>query len=84
MAPAPCQQCSLLHAAYQRATATRLQAEGDLLSAIYSRNAGAIEAATQTAKRVLTAWRRAEADLHDHERSHAVSDRMRSATTHAC
>jgi hypothetical protein len=66
---ANCRQCTALRLAYERKTAARLKAEADYLSAVYSGRA--IKAAREMAKRTLAVWLRAEAALHNHERSHA-------------
>jgi len=50
---AKCSQCESLRSALERATACRLQAESDYISAIYSRNPTAVEGATHTANRTL-------------------------------
>jgi len=72
-----CTQCGRLRADYQRATAIRMQAEADYLTAVHSQNSSAIQGARRTVQIALAEWTRADQTLRRHEKLHEPPDRGR-------
>ena len=72
VALARCRQCEQCRAAYERATAVRMQAEADLLWAVHSRNAVAIQTTSNALKAALMNWRETHNTLRRHEQDHTA------------
>lgn len=73
VALARCRDCERLHAEYEHMTVIRMQAEADLLAAVHSRNAVAIQATARTLRNALVEWGNAHTTLRQHEKSHDLA-----------
>lgn len=73
VALARCRDCERLQSEYERTTVIRMQAEADLLVAVYSRNSATIQATARRMRNALVDWGNAHTALRQHERSHDLA-----------
>lgn len=73
VALARCRDCERFQAAYEHATAVRMQAEADLLAAVHSHDSAAIQAAARTLRTSLVDWGHAHHRLRQHEKNHGLA-----------
>jgi hypothetical protein len=72
VAPSRCAECGRLKAVYEHATARRMQAEADFISAVFSQNQDALHAVRHTANNTAAEWKEADQALRQHEGMHIV------------
>ena len=72
VAPSRCAECGRLRAVYEHATARRMQAEADFISAVFSQNQDALHAVRHTANNTAAEWKKADQALRRHEGMHIV------------
>ncbi len=67
-----CAECERLDAAYESATAGRVQAEADLTAAIFGHDRRAMASARRQLKASTERWRRASGELQRHKQTHGL------------